>query len=94
MNCLYAVSSQFMNQTRQGMKIENAPGVNPAMRPGMQPGLQPGMQPGMQPTGMAGQVCSQHFLTLNECSVHSLAVKATMCRIKNNVLVFLCSLIS
>uniref|UniRef100_A0A668AI00 Nuclear receptor coactivator 3 n=1 Tax=Myripristis murdjan TaxID=586833 RepID=A0A668AI00_9TELE len=38
---------QFMNQTRQGMKMENAPGGNPAMRPGM--------QPGMQPPGMGGQ---------------------------------------
>ncbi|XP_022055608.1 nuclear receptor coactivator 3 isoform X1 [Acanthochromis polyacanthus] len=38
---------QFMNQTRQGIKMENAPGGNPAMRPGM--------QPGMQPAGMSGQ---------------------------------------
>lgn len=48
---------QFMNQTRQGMKMEHAPGGNPAMHPGM--------QPGMQPAGMAGQVCSQHFRTFN-----------------------------
>lgn len=46
---------QFMNQTRQGMKMENAPGGNPAMRPGM--------QPGMQPAGMGGQVRSQYILT-------------------------------
>nr|XP_020448606.1 nuclear receptor coactivator 3-like isoform X2 [Monopterus albus] len=38
---------QFMNQTRQGMKMENAPAGNPAMRPAM--------QPGMQPAGIAGQ---------------------------------------
>ncbi len=45
---------QFMNQTRQGMKMEHAPGGNPAMHAGMQPG----MQPGMQNAGMSGQVCS------------------------------------
>ncbi|XP_034023135.1 nuclear receptor coactivator 3 isoform X2 [Thalassophryne amazonica] len=38
---------QFMNQTRQGMKMENVPGGSPVMRPGM--------QPGMQAAGMAGQ---------------------------------------
>ncbi|XP_056129327.1 nuclear receptor coactivator 3 [Lampris incognitus] len=38
---------QFMNQTRQGMKMENPPGGNPSLRPGM--------QPGMQPPGMGGQ---------------------------------------
>lgn len=38
---------QFMNQTRQGMKMEHAPGGNPAMHPGM--------QPGMQTAGMSGQ---------------------------------------
>lgn len=43
-----------MNQTRQGMKMENAPGGNPGMRPAMQPG----MQPGMQSPGMGGQVYS------------------------------------
>ncbi|XP_061640086.1 nuclear receptor coactivator 3 isoform X1 [Phyllopteryx taeniolatus] len=53
---------QFMNQTRQAMKMESAPGGNPAMRPAirpgmqhvMQPGMRPGMQPGMQ-SGMSGQ---------------------------------------
>lgn len=45
---------QFMNQTRQGIKMEHAPGGNPAMHPGM--------QPSMQPAGMSGQVGSQHFL--------------------------------
>ncbi|XP_011612604.2 nuclear receptor coactivator 3-like isoform X2 [Takifugu rubripes] len=38
---------QFMNQTRQGIKVEHNPGGNPAMHPGM--------QPGMQPAGMGGQ---------------------------------------
>ncbi|XP_034724225.1 nuclear receptor coactivator 3-like isoform X4 [Etheostoma cragini] len=40
---------QFMNQTRQGIKMEHAPGGNPAMHSGVQPGMQPGIQPGMQP---------------------------------------------
>uniref|UniRef100_A0A8C7YTF2 Nuclear receptor coactivator 3 n=1 Tax=Oryzias sinensis TaxID=183150 RepID=A0A8C7YTF2_9TELE len=49
---------QFMNQTRQGMRMENASGGNPGMRPGMQPGMQPAMQPaiqqGMQPAMQQG----------------------------------------
>ncbi|XP_067360868.1 nuclear receptor coactivator 3-like isoform X3 [Channa argus] len=44
---------QFMNQTRQGMKMENAPGVNPAMRPGMQPGM------GGQPNFLNAQMIAQ-----------------------------------
>ncbi|XP_051932407.1 nuclear receptor coactivator 3-like [Hippocampus zosterae] len=46
---------QFMNQTRQGMKMEGNPAMRPAMRPAMQPGMQPAMRPGMQPGGMSGQ---------------------------------------
>ncbi|XP_019734986.1 nuclear receptor coactivator 3 isoform X2 [Hippocampus comes] len=46
---------QFMNQTRQGMKMEGNPAMRPGMRPGMQPGMQPAMRPGMQPGGMSGQ---------------------------------------
>ncbi|XP_047203960.1 nuclear receptor coactivator 3-like [Girardinichthys multiradiatus] len=38
---------QFMNQARQGMKMENVPGGSPAMRSAM--------QPGMQSAGMSGQ---------------------------------------
>uniref|UniRef100_A0A3Q2PU92 Nuclear receptor coactivator 3 n=1 Tax=Fundulus heteroclitus TaxID=8078 RepID=A0A3Q2PU92_FUNHE len=38
---------QFMNQARQGMKMESVPGGSPAMRSAM--------QPGMQPAGMSGQ---------------------------------------
>ncbi|XP_072238841.1 nuclear receptor coactivator 3-like isoform X3 [Leuresthes tenuis] len=58
---------QFMNQTRQGMKIENAPGGNPAMRPGM--------QPGMQPTGMSGQ---PGFLNAQMMAQRSREVMTTM----------------
>ncbi|KAK5609223.1 hypothetical protein CRENBAI_014713 [Crenichthys baileyi] len=38
---------QFMNQARQGMKMENVPGGSPAMRSAM--------QPGMHSAGMSGQ---------------------------------------
>ncbi|XP_061148238.1 nuclear receptor coactivator 3 [Syngnathus typhle] len=51
---------QFMNQARQGMKMESAPGGNPAMRPGMRPGMQPSMQPGMQPGMRPGMQAGMH----------------------------------
>lgn len=52
-----------MNQTRQGIKMEHAPGGNSTMHPGM--------QPGMQPTGMGGQVCSPLGIS-NSVYIHCL----------------------
>ncbi|KAM9408807.1 nuclear receptor coactivator 3-like [Pholidichthys leucotaenia] len=45
---------QFMNQTRQTMKMENAPGGTPPMRPGMQPASMSG-QPGFLNAQMMAQ---------------------------------------
>uniref|UniRef100_H3CPC4 Nuclear receptor coactivator 3 n=1 Tax=Tetraodon nigroviridis TaxID=99883 RepID=H3CPC4_TETNG len=44
---------QFMNQTRQGVKMEHNPGGNPAMHPGVQPGM--GAQPGFLNPQMVAQ---------------------------------------
>ncbi|XP_013873182.1 nuclear receptor coactivator 3 isoform X2 [Austrofundulus limnaeus] len=54
---------QFMNQSRQSIKMENTPGESPVMRPGMQPGMQPG---GMsaQPGFMSAQMMAQQQHTL------------------------------
>uniref|UniRef100_A0A3Q4BWD0 Nuclear receptor coactivator 3 n=1 Tax=Mola mola TaxID=94237 RepID=A0A3Q4BWD0_MOLML len=55
---------QFMNQTRQGMKIEHCPGGNPAMHPGMQPASMGG-QPGFLNAQMMAQR-SREMITISQ----------------------------
>uniref|UniRef100_A0A1A8RF57 Nuclear receptor coactivator 3 n=1 Tax=Nothobranchius rachovii TaxID=451742 RepID=A0A1A8RF57_9TELE len=50
---------QLLNQTRQGIKMENAPRANPAMRPGMQPGAMSG-----QPGFVTAQRMTQHTMQM------------------------------
>uniref|UniRef100_A0A087XMW8 Nuclear receptor coactivator 3 n=1 Tax=Poecilia formosa TaxID=48698 RepID=A0A087XMW8_POEFO len=51
---------QFMNQARQGMKMENVPGGNPVMRSAMQPGMQSaGMSGQMKPGFLSAQMMAQ-----------------------------------